>query len=449
MTYAAFFRVHPPRFAVGPLTLATFLLIASGHAHPLIAEEPTEEAPKVIKLSGVFVADQMTEIKTGADKLGALKIERLVAHGKSVKKGENVVWLETKDADEKIDSAEVELQLAQLSLENAEFEFEQFLEIQKLDHKQVERDRQQAQQSYDNFIKVDRQRQIDQAKFNLESAEASLENVQEELNQLQQMYDEDDLTEESEEIVLKRARQAVEAAEFRLVGTKTQTERLIHQSIPQQTAEQDDAIAKAKFTYQSAVEKQRNDRRKREIELSKQRKATNKQAKELESLREQRKQIVLTAPHDGLVIHGELASGKIADKESPLQVGSSVTDSQVIATIVNPNSLHVVAALPESDFSHVGLADEVTVVPGIDEGTKLKGKVKSISRLPVTGTKFEVVISISRLKDSRVLPATSCSVELPVCTKDDAEAKEPPADKKKAVEKNEDPKNDDSEKDGK
>jgi multidrug resistance efflux pump len=444
MLHSAICLAHPRRFATGLLTVVAALLIVSGHTHPLFADDSTEEAPKVVKLDGVFVADQMTEITTNADKLGALKIERLVAHGKFVKKGENVVWLETSDTDEKIGNAEVELQLAQLTLENAEFEFKQFLEIQKLDRKQIERDRQQAQQSYDNFVKVDRQRQIDQAKFNLESAEAALENVQEELNQLQQMYEEDDLTEESEEIVLKRARQAVEAAEFRLVGTKTQTERLINQSIPQQTAEQDDAISKARVTHQTAVEKQKNDRLRKELELSKQRKATIKQAQEFETMREQRKQIILTSPHDGLVIHGELASGKIADKESPLQVGSSVTDSQVIATIVNPNSLHVLAALPESDFSHVTVADEVTVMPGMDDDVKITGKVKSISRLPVTGTKFEMVISIPRLKDSIVLPATSCSVELPVCTGDDAETKQPHADKINA-----DSKDEDSKKDGK
>lgn len=422
---------------------------ASKAAEPA-AEIPAEPAVKKVKLSGVFVADQATELTTGADKLGALKIEKLVAHGTSVKQGENVVWLESKAADEKIQSAEVDLQLAQLALENAEFEFKQFLELQKLDRNQIERDRQVAQQRYDNFVKVDRQRQIELAKFSLKSAEASLDNVREELNQLTQMYEEDDLTEESEEIVLRRSREAVEAAEFRLEGTKTQTERVINQQVPRESAEQEDAIAKARFTFQSAVEKQKNDRRKKEIELGKQREATSKQSKEFETLRNQRKQIVLTAPHDGMVIHGPLTNGKIADKESPLQVGSSVSDTQVIATIVNPNRLHVVVGVPESDFANLSVADEVTVVPGIDGEQTIKGTIKSISSLPTTGTKFEAIVTIPRLKDSLVLPATTCSVEMEIAADEETAAVSPSDQKtdskqpeKKSIEKKTDEKKSD------
>ena len=52
------------------------------------------------------------------------------------------------------------------------------------------------------------------------------------------MYKEDDLTEASEEIVLKRARQAVENAQFRLEGVEISTERSITQSLPNTVANQ-------------------------------------------------------------------------------------------------------------------------------------------------------------------------------------------------------------------
>ena len=41
------------------------------------------------------------------------------------------------------------------------------------------------------------------------------------------MYEADDPTEESEEIVLKRAKQAVEAAQFRLEGVEIQSNRVV------------------------------------------------------------------------------------------------------------------------------------------------------------------------------------------------------------------------------
>ena len=122
--------------------------------------------------------------------------------------------------DKQIKEAEIELRLAQLKLDDDEYAHEQFLETQKLDRAAAELARKKAQQDYDNFVQVDRERQIKSAAYNLKSSQSTLENAKEELEQLEQMYKEDDLTEESEEIVLKRAKQSVEFAEYRLEGDR-------------------------------------------------------------------------------------------------------------------------------------------------------------------------------------------------------------------------------------
>ncbi|MCP4784202.1 MAG: hypothetical protein GY878_11665 [Fuerstiella sp.] len=180
-----------------------------GAAQPPKASEDASEAkttkPDTLKIGGVFEAIATAEVKYNTEHLKSFVITRLVPHGTTVKKGQNVVWFDSEHLDKELRQAETDLRLSKLSLDDDEFGYKQFLETQRLEREAAERRKRKAQQDYDNFVKVDRQRQLKTAEFNLKSSTASLANAMEELKQLEQMYKEDDLTEESEEIVLKRA----------------------------------------------------------------------------------------------------------------------------------------------------------------------------------------------------------------------------------------------------
>src|SRR5690606_5806960 len=68
----------------------------------------------------------------------------------------------------------------------------------------------------------------------LKRAEQFLENQREELRQLTKMYDADDLTEETEEIILHRQRNSVEAAEFALRIEKEKHDRTLAVTLPRE-----------------------------------------------------------------------------------------------------------------------------------------------------------------------------------------------------------------------
>ncbi|MEO1983828.1 MAG: HlyD family secretion protein, partial [Fuerstiella sp.] len=170
-----------------------------------------KKKPDTFKVGGVFEAVTASEIKHDTEHLKSFVITRLVPHGTTVSKGQNIVWFKSEDLDKELRKAETELRLSKLTLDDDEFAYKQFQETQRLDREAAERGKRKAQQDYDNFVKVDRQRQLKAAEFSLKGSTASLANAMEELKQLEQMYKEDDLTEESEEIVLKRAKQSVES----------------------------------------------------------------------------------------------------------------------------------------------------------------------------------------------------------------------------------------------
>ncbi len=361
-------------------------------------------------------------------------IKRIVPHGTVVSKGENLVWFEREEIDKKIKDADIALQLAKFNLEGEVFDYEQFLKSQQLDKEAAERSRQAAQQDYDNFVEVDRERQLKSAAFSLKSSLASLENAQEELKQLEQMYKEDDLTEESEEIVLKRAKQAVESAQFRLESTEIQIQRMVDQGIPRQTADPR-GITSAGRDGLSKVDHELNlARQRREIELAQAKDKFEQQEKDLVELKEERKRMVLTSPIDGIALHGKLNRGRLGDKPSTLETGSKVTNKQVLITVVDPKRLQIRAVdLDEKELGVVKEGVDCKVTIQAFPELKATGTVKSISMVPYAGNKYDCVVTLHAGKDkSKLLPTMGCELVFEEAngTSDQADDEQPSEDSK-------------------
>ncbi len=378
-------------------------------------DEKKEEAPpKNVTLTGVFEAVQSSELSAGTEELAALKIRKIVPHGTKVRKGQTVVWFETEDVDKKIEAAEVAHRLAELDLEDAEFGFEQFLEAQELDRAAAERSRHAARQTHDNYVQTDRDRSVLSAEFSLKSAQASYDNAAEELKQLEQMYKEDELTEESEEIVLKRAKQAVENAQYRLDSTEIQTERTLKQTIPRQAEQAEDTLARAELAFQKAVRTLELAKAKQTIDLQQKRKKFQDETANLEAMQAERRKLVVVAPHDGIAFHGALTRGKLSDKPSSLKADSSVTSKQVLITLVNPKQLQIRTELTEALLKQVTTGMTGTASANALNDLVLNVRVKQAANVPFANNKFDCVLAIRKGNIDNVIPGTTCEAKLPL-----------------------------------
>ncbi len=400
------------KILTGWMTLS--LLVFSGVAIA-VEEEPlsaSDVAPKVTKLSGVIEAVVSHEISASTEQVDSFKIKQIVPHGTTVRKGQNLVWFETEDVDKKVKDAEIELRLAKLTLEDDEFAYHQFTETQTLDRAAAERSRKYAQQDYDNFVQVDRERERIAAEFSLQSSRDSLENVMEELGQLEQMYKEDDLTEQSEEIVLKRAKRSVETAQYRLDNAEIASNRLISQSIPRSETQHEDTLAKAELAHKKAMRELNSARQRREVEINRKRESFKDQEEKLAELKAERKRVVLTSPVDGIVFHGELIRGRLGDKPSIFEAGSKVTPQQVIATVVNPSKLQIRVDLDEKHLAVVSSEATCKVTLTAFEDYETTGSVKSVSTVPYASTKYDCVVALrSSKKQPMILPTMTCEME--------------------------------------
>ena len=85
------------------------------------------------------------------------------------------------------------------------------------------------------FVDMERPFALKAIDFSLKMAKEQLEYEEEELHQLEKMYKADDITEETEQIVLKRARDTVDRAKFMVQATQFMHDQAIKFAVPRGT----------------------------------------------------------------------------------------------------------------------------------------------------------------------------------------------------------------------
>ena len=112
--------------------------------------------------------------------------------------------METEKLDKTIDDLRNDLKLSELGLKQAEDSLATLEKTTPLDLAANERAEKINTEDRKYYFDVQRPFNLKMADFNLKRARNSLEYTEEELRQLEKMYAADDVTEETEAIVLKR-----------------------------------------------------------------------------------------------------------------------------------------------------------------------------------------------------------------------------------------------------
>ena len=395
------------------------------------AEEPASKIHTVkagtfrieTELEGILEAVRMTPISLRPKVFKTLEVVKALEHGTQVKKGDQLVWFETKDLDEEIRETELSVELGELSLKAAREELDFLKAIAPLDLAQAERANMVAQRELRQYLETDRPLAERSAKHSLKNSEGQLENATEEFRQLEKMYKADDLTEETEEIILKRARRSVESAELFLEMAKVRAERTLNESIPEQEIQlnesakrQELALAKLKVTVPVQQKQQ-------EIALEKLVRTQNKLVEKLEKLKKDHKMLKVTAPSAGIVYFGDCQDGKWSNIDTvakQLEPGKTLTSNQVFMTIVELRPLQVRLSVSEKDLRHVQKDFAGEAVPTAFPDQKLPVRVTSVAPIPGGSTKFDAIAGIELGEDSALVPGMTCKVKLLAYEKKDA-----------------------------
>ena len=369
-----------------------------------------------VTLDGIFEAQAMSEVVLRPEVWSKLKVVKAVEQGTRVKQGQPLVWLETKEIDQEIQNLEYSRGLSVLTLRKTEQELQALVESTPLDLTSSERAKKIADEDLEYFLKVDRPLSEKSARHSLERSQFSLEYAEEELNQLEKMYKADDLTEETEEIILKRAKRTVDSSRFYLEQARIRTDQTLKVTIPRKLETLTDAarrqaisFAKSRVTLPAALEQ-------KHIEFEKAKFERTKLNERLARLQQDRKLLTVRAPADGIVYYGQCTRGKWSGGttvQPQLREGGTLKANQVFMTIVEPKDLFVRVEVPEKELQHLRPGTAGKVVPTAFPQLRLAAKLEHIASIPLTAGKFDGRISIGQnKKESRIVAGMACKVKL-------------------------------------
>ncbi len=262
------------------------------------------------QFNGVIESSHTGEIKTDVKSWADLSIEKVLDEGTQVKAGETVLWFETDKIDEALKEAEFALESARLDYKEAELTAAQAEIEYNLDNDLNTRDMNQAREDYEYYQNVERKERLSDLDYQLKNSNYSVEYTREELDQLMKMYNEDELTEESEKIVLKRAQRAVESAERGLHRTELNINRSKDTEIPRDDIRRQDELKRKALVFEKKKQTLPYNMNRARIALEKSAFSLKQAEKKVDELKADREQMVLRAPMDGLLYYGQCERGK-------------------------------------------------------------------------------------------------------------------------------------------
>jgi RND family efflux transporter MFP subunit len=250
-----------------------------------------------------------------------------------------------------------------------------------------------------------------------------VEYAKEELKQLQKMYRNKDLTEETEEIILKRQRHQVEMAEFNLKAAKVRQEETLKVALPRQEQALRDGVAKqaiawdkARHTLQLAVNHKR-------LSLQKLKYEHGRTLEKLDNLLKDRELFTVRAPADGVVYYGKCTRGEwtsASTVRAKLHPGGTLTTDEVFMTIVSPRPLLVHAAVEEKDLHLLRAPMKGRAVPTAYPGMRLPAEIVRVSNVPESAGSFQARVRIEAANGADCLmPGMACTLKFTAFNKKD------------------------------
>ena len=382
------------------------------------ATHKVEKGPFKIELSlkGTFEGEDMTEVrlspKAWIPALGAapMTVLKAVEHGTPVKKGDVLVEIDLERIDQMIKDLKSEAAIAQAAIQQTEKELPILEKDLPLDLASAERNKRIADEDLDRFLKVDRALEEESANRMVEMANYYLESSREELKQLEKMYRSKDLTEETEEFILKRTRFEVRMAEFFVKMSRIRDDQTLKIELPRRDKALHENSAKAEVALEKAVSTLPLALQQRRLGLQKSKYDYDKNAEKLERLEKDRETMTVRASSEGIVYHGKWVNGQWSS-DPKLQRGGIIAPEEVFMTIVKPRPIFVRASVEEKElhFLKPELKGKAAVAGYPD--LKLPAELKHVSAVPESAGKFQARIAVRLEPDaSVVMPGMACTV---------------------------------------
>lgn len=399
-----------------------------GDAKPSDAKTvKAEKAPlvSVANLKGAAEAEEAAEVSVRPKAWsGQLLVRKAVEHGATVKAGDVLIEFEADKLDRDVRDARQERELAELAIRLAELELPVLEKQLPLEVAAAERRHKRAVEDQRRFLDIDRRSMIQNAEFYVRRMDKSLEEAKEELAQLRKMYRDKDLTEETEQMILKRYEFYVEMYEFYAAESRIDRDRTLSVELPRYEEDLKNSVAASELDLSKTRDAAPLNLHQKRLNLARLRYEEQKAKEKLAELEADRAALTVRAPAGGVVYYGRNVRGKWtvpAGPQGSVLAGSGAANpGDVLLTVVNPSRVVVRAEVEEKDLPRLRAGLTGRLSSPVDPDRKRPARLARVSPTPLDDGKFEVRIEPEGDGRDGLTPGTTYTARFVTAQRDNA-----------------------------
>jgi len=397
---------------ITPLHLIPALIAAASHAGEITVEQRPFFIEKILTAAALPGGDCVL-LRLSPKTWTEFEILQIAEHGAKVAKGDVLIRFDAENIDKKLTDARSAISAGTLTLAQEELDLKLLQETAPNKLETARRAAEIAKEENAYFTQTRRKAAEESAGQNLKRSQQILSNQQEELKQLSKMYQADDVTEDTEEIILIRQQDAVAAAEFALRMEMLDHKRTLGVTLPREgktlaDSERDTAISlkKAETDIPRAIELEK-------IKLEALKTAHQREKDTLAELEADHSLFEFKAPADGFFYHGPIENGKwtLGDLAKALVSHGRPPAHRAFATFVPASAkLSLVSFLDEASFRSLkpDLAGTATLAGR--EDLEIPVKLDKLAAAPAADGTYRADFSVTWPKE--INPAAGITAEI-------------------------------------
>jgi hypothetical protein len=265
------------------------------------------------------------------------------------------------------------------------------------------------------YIEIGHPKEIEVTKRSIKSAELRLAYQQEELKQLLKMYGEDNKTEETEEIILKRTRNSVEQAEFALKAAKIEVKRSLAISIPRKLKAMQRASDMARIANAAAQEQLPRALKLKQLTVAKAERDDKKSIENLAQLKADRTMMNITAPADGVVYYGSMHQGSWnpAAAAKVLKIGGKLPSNTSLMTFIPADSpLQLSAFATDKQLTNLAAGAKGFAISNLNRYRTIPVSISSLATYPKTDGTYHVALKPTLGKADKIVPGLKATIQI-------------------------------------
>lgn len=398
---------------LNPLHFIPALIAAASHAGEITVATRAFSVEHTLTAMALPSKEGML-LRLDAESWTEFRVLEIAAHGTKVAKGDLLIRFDSQKIDEKLEDARRTLAVSTLALQQAELSAKNLRETAPHRLEAVRRAAEIAKEERSYFTGVRRKAAEDSAAQALKRSQQILANQREELKQLNKMYEADDITEDTEEIILVRQQDAVAAAEFAARMEAMDHQRTLEVTLPREAKtladhERDTALrqATAEIEIPRAIEQN-------SLEVEALKTSRQRSAEALATLEADRGKFEITAPSEGWFYHGAMENGRWTTGESTknLTPNGRPAGNAAFATFIPGNT----------EFQLVAFVDEATAraltsgLSGIAilagrEDLEIPVKLLHLAEVPGPDGTYRADVQAHWPKEARATAGTTAGVQ--------------------------------------